>query len=195
MNARVLALAVVAASALAGTAPAASPSDVAAWLHVRVEEPRQGSRGSRVHVNLPMTAVAAALQAVPETIASDGRFHLGCHGHGMRVEEFRRLWNELKGTGDAELVSVDGEDEHVSVSRKGDLLQIRVREDGERETVFVDVPAAVVDALFSGSGQELNVRAAVAELRTRRGDVVRVNDRNSTVRIWIDESAAPQGEK
>jgi len=196
MNARVLALAAVAASALAGTAPAASPSDgTAAWLHVRVEEPRQGSRGSRVHVNLPMTAVEAALQVVPETIASDGRFHLGCHGHGMKVEEFRRLWNELKGAGDTELVSVDDEAEHVSVSRKGDLLQIRVREDGERETVFVDVPASVVDALFSGSGQELNVRAAVAELRTRRGDVVRVNDRNSTVRIWIDESAAPQGEK
>jgi hypothetical protein len=195
MNARVLALVAVAASALAGTAPAASPSAGAAWLHVRVEEPRQGSRGSRVHVNLPMTAVEAALQVVPETIASDGRFHLGCHGHGMKVEEFRRLWNELKGVGDTELVSVDEDDEHVSVSRKGDLLQIRVREDGERETVFVDVPASVVDALFSGPGQELNVRAAVAELRTRRGDVVRVNDRNSTVRIWIDESAAPQGEK
>jgi len=195
MNARVLALAAVAASALVGTAPAASLGDGAAWLHVRVEEPRQGSRGSRVHVNLPMTAVEAALQAVPDAIASEGRFHLGRHGHGMDVAEFRRLWQELKGVGDAELVSVDDGAEHVSVSRKGDLLQIRVREDGERETVFVDVPAAVVDALFSGSGQELNVRAAVAELRTRRGDVVRVNDRNSTVRIWIDESAAPQGEK
>jgi hypothetical protein len=195
MNARVLALAAVAASALPGTAPAASPSAGAAWLHVRVEEPRQGSRGSTVRVNLPMTAVEAALQAVPEAISSEGHLHFGRHGRGMKVEDFRRMWQELKGAGDTELVSVDEEDEHVSVSRKGDLLQIRVREDGERETVFVDVPASVVDALFSGSGQELNVRAAVAELRTRRGDVVRVNDRNSTVRIWIDESAAPQGEK
>jgi len=196
MNARALAFAVVAASVLAGTAPAASPGDGAAWLHVRVEEPRQGSKhGSRVHVNLPMTAVEAALQAVPETIASDGRFHLGCHGHGIKVEEFRRLWNELKSTGDAELVTVDDGDEHVSVSRKGDLLQVRVQEDGERESVHVDVPSAVVDALFSGPGQELNVRAALAELRTRRGDVVRVNDRSSTVRIWIDDSAGAQGEK
>lgn len=195
MNARALALAVVAASVLAGTAPAASPGDGAGWLHVRVEEPRHGSKGSRVHVNLPMTAVEAALQAVPETIASDGRFHLGCHGHGMKVEDFRRVWNELKRTGDAELVTVDDGDGHVSVSRKGDLLQVRVQEDGERETVHVDVPAAVVDALFSAPGQELNLRAAVAELRTRRGDVVRVNDRRSTVRIWIDDSAGAQGEK
>jgi hypothetical protein len=195
MNARALALAAVAASALAGTAPAASPGDGAAWLHVRVEEPRQGSKGSRVHVNLPMTAVEAALEAVPETIASDGRFHLGRHGDGMKVEDFRRLWNELKGAGDAELVSVDDDDEHVSVSRKGDLLQIRVQEHGDRETVYVDVPTAVVDALFSGPGQELNLRAAIAELRTRRGDVVRVNDHDSTVRIWIDDNAVPQGEK
>lgn len=195
MSARVLALAALAASALSGTAPAAPPSDGAAWLHVRVEEPRPGSRPSRVHVNLPMTAVEAALQAVPETIASDGRFHLGCRGRGMKVEEFRRLWNELKRTGDAELVSVDDDDEHVTVSKRGDLLMVRVQKDGDRETVHVDVPAAVVDALFSGPGQELNVRAAVAELRTRRGDVVRVNDRDSTVRIWIDDSAAPQGEK
>jgi hypothetical protein len=195
MNACALALTAVAASVLAGTAPAASPSDGAAWLHVRVEEPRQGSKGSRVNVNLPMTAVEAALEAVPETIASDGRFHLGRHGNGMKVEEFRRLWTELKGTGDAELVSVDDDDEHVSVSRKGDLLQIRVQEHGERETVYVDVPTAVVDALFSGPGQELNLRAALAELRTRRGDVVRVNDRSSTVRIWIDDSAGAQGDK
>ena len=196
MNARVLVLSALAALVLAGTAPGASPADGAGWLHVRVEEPRPGSKqGSRVNVNLPMTAVEAALQAVPETIASDGRFHLGCHGNGMKVEELRRLWNELRGTGDAELVTVDEGDEHVSVSRKGDLLQIRVQEDGGRETVHVDVPAAVVDALFSGPGQELNLRAAIAELRTRRGDVVRVNDRSSTVRIWIDDSAGTQGEK
>jgi hypothetical protein len=195
MSARVLALAALAASALSGTAPAAPPSEGAAWLHVRVEEPRPGSRHSRVHVNLPMTAVEAALQAVPETIASDGRFHLGCRGRGMKVEEFRRLWNELKRTGDAELVSVDDDDEHVTVSKRGDLLMVRVQKDGDGETVHVDVPAAVVDALFSGPGQELNLRAALAELRTRRGDVVRVNDRSSTVRIWIDDSAIAQGEK
>ena len=83
----------------------------------------------------------------------------------------------------------------MNVSKKGDLLLIRVQEGGDRETVHVDVPSALVDALFSGSGDELNVRAAIAELRKLRGDVVRVNDRSSTVRIWIDESAGAQGEK
>jgi hypothetical protein len=57
----------------------------------------------------------------------------------------------------------------------------------------VDLPVALVDALFSGSERELNIRAALGELRRMRGDVVRVNDRDSKVRIWIDETADPEG--
>jgi hypothetical protein len=174
---------------LGGSAAPASSSDGTAWLHVRVEEPK---RRSRVHVNLPMPAVEAALKAAPDAIASDGRIHLGRHGHDLNIDDFRQLWKELKTAGDAEIVSVEEGDNRVNVSKKGDRLLIRVQEDGERETVHVDVPASVVDALFSGPGQQLNIRAAVAELRTLRGDVVRVNDRNSTVRIWIDESAGAQ---
>ena len=46
----------------------------------------------------------------------------------------------------------------------------------------------VVDALFSGQGGELNIRAGFAELQKRRGDIVRVDDNGKSVRIWIDES-------
>ena len=74
MNVRALALAAVAASVLAGTAPAASPSEGAAWLHVRVEEPRPGSRGSRVHVNLPMAAVEAARLGKKVVLIEPGAF-------------------------------------------------------------------------------------------------------------------------
>ncbi|HEY2944949.1 MAG TPA: hypothetical protein VGN09_21125 [Vicinamibacteria bacterium] len=192
MNTCALTLVALAAPLLAGSVPAPPSSEATAWLHVRVEEPKQRSR---VHVNLPMNAVEAALKAAPDVIASEGRIHLGGHGRHLDVEDFRRLWKELRTTGDAEIVSVEDGDDRVNISKKGDLLLIRVQNDGERETVHVDVPAALVDALFSGPGEELNLRAAVAELRTLRGDVVRVNDRSSTVRIWIDESAGAQGEK
>ena len=47
----------------------------------------------------------------------------------------------------------------------------------------------VVDALFSGEGDELNVKAAISQLQKRRGDIVRVNDETSTVRVWIDEKS------
>ncbi len=53
--------------------------------------------------------------------------------------------------------------------------------------VRVELPVAVVDALLAGEGEQWNVRAAVAELQKRRGDIVRVNDPDSQVRIWIDE--------
>jgi hypothetical protein len=33
----------------------------------------------------------------------------------------------------------------------------------------------------------LNVRGALALLQTRRGDIVRVNDKDNSVRVWIDE--------
>lgn len=192
MNTCALAVLALAAPLLAGSVPAASPSSGTAWLHVRVEEPKQRSR---VHVNLPLPAVEAALKAAPDVIATEGRIHLGGHGRHLDVDDFRQAWKELKGAGDAEIVSVEDGDDRVNVSKKGDLLLIRVQEGGDRETVHVDVPAALVDALFSGPGEELNLRAAVAELRKMRGDVVRVNDRSSTVRIWIDESAGAQGEK
>ena len=191
MNARVLVLVALAVPLLGRPAPAAS-SGATAWVHVRVEEPKQRSR---VHVNLPLPAVEAALKAAPHVIASEGRFHLGGHGRHLDIDDFRQMWSALRNTGDTEIVSVEEGDDRVSVSRKGDLVLVRVQEDSGAETVHVDVPVALVDALFSGPATELNVRAAVAELRKLRGDVVRVNDRDSTVRIWIDESAGSEGGK
>ena len=192
MNTCAVAVLALAAPLAAASVPAASPSGGTAWLHVRVEELKQRSR---VHVNLPLPAVEAALKAAPDLIASEGRIHLGGHGRHLDVDDFRQVWKELKTVGDAEIVSVEDGDDRVNVSKKGDLLLIRVQEGGDRETVHVDVPSALVDALFSGPGDELNVMAAIAKLRKLRGDVVRVNDRSSTVRIWIDESAGAQGEK
>ena len=142
-----------------------------------------------------MNAVEAALNAAPDVVASHGRIHLGGHGHNLDVDDLRQLWKELRAAGDAEIVSVEEGSERVNVSKKGDLVLIRVQNEGEGEKVHVDVPAALVDALLSGSDEELDIHAAVVELRKLRGDVVRVNDRNSTVRIWIDESASAPGEK
>ncbi len=54
--------------------------------------------------------------------------------------------------------------------------------------VEADVPVVVVDALFSGQGEELDVAAAVREMSRLRGDIVTVHDEHdTTVRIWVDE--------
>jgi hypothetical protein len=169
------------------------------WLHVRVEEAR---KASKVHVNLPLSVVEAALKAAPEMIEEHGRIHLGEH-HQLKLEDLRQIWKQLAAAGDAELVSVESEDENVQVRRKGDLLQVFVDKkaeagkDGQEkgaEQVRIEVPVSLVDALLSGEGDEVNIQAAVAELQKRRGDIVTVQDHDSHVRVWIDDqNTQPSG--
>jgi len=164
-----------------------------AWLHVRVEEAKQASK---VAVNLPMAVVEAVLKASPEMIEKHGKIHLG-EEHGMKMADLRKAWKALAEVGDAELVTVESEDENVKVMRKGDLVQVFVDrkatpgKDGKAskggEEVRVEVPVSLVDAFLSGEGEEGNIQAAVAELQKRRGDIVRVKDDDTHVRVWIDE--------
>ncbi len=153
------------------------------WIHVQVDE--AGDDSSKVRVNLPPSVVQAALRLAPDKIISDGHFHLS--DHDLSVVDMRRLWTELRASGEAEWVSVEEEDQTVRVARRGDVVQVRVEEPGDGEQVLVEVPIAVVDALFSGDGESLNLEGAVEELANLRGDIVRVDDEDTKVRIWIDE--------
>jgi hypothetical protein len=172
-----------------------------AWLHVRVEEAKEATK---VAVNLPMAVVEAILKASPEMIEKHGKIHLG-EEHGLKMADIRKAWKALSQAGDAELVTVESEDENVRVMRKGDLVQVfvdnkpKAGKDGKPvtggEEVRVEVPVSLVDAFLSGEGEEGNFEAAIAELQKRRGDIVRVKDDDSNVRIWIDEqnTQAPAG--
>ena len=60
------------------------------------------------------------------------------------------MWNELRDAGDAEFVSVEGDDETVSVRRVGDKVHVDVDDHEDGDQVRVEVPVSVVDALFSG---------------------------------------------
>jgi hypothetical protein len=155
------------------------------WLHVRVEEP---GREAKVSVNLPLSVVEAALKAAPEKVASNGRIRFGDHGHDLELADLRRVWKELRDAGDAELVTVEDEGETVHVARAGSLVQIRVEKPGRREQVHVDLPVALVDALLSGEGEGVDLEAGLAQVRSLRGDIVRVKDDDSHVRVWIDEA-------
>lgn len=199
-------LAVAAVAALAASAPVAAQNPTP-WLHVRVEEARDATK---VAVNLPLSVVEAVLKASPEMIERHGRIQLGHDHHGLKLADLRKVWKELAAVGDAELVSVESDDENVKVQRKGDLVLVMVDKkpwtDKEGKTkkrgeqVRVEVPVSLVDALLSGEGEEANIEAAVTELRKRRGDIVRVQDDDSHVRVWIDDqntqaAAAPPAGK
>ena len=163
------------------------PASGQAWLHVRVDEP---SKQGKVTVNLPLSVVSVALEAAPDSVFDNGHFRMGGHGHrDLKIADLRRAWAELKKSGDIDFATVEEEDEKVRIARAGDLVLVHVDKTGGRgESVRVEVPVSVVDALFSAPGDELNIRAALGELQKRRGDIVRVKDEDSTVRIWIDEA-------
>jgi len=165
------------------------PAETAsAWIHIRVEEVKDQSR---VKGNLPLSVVEVALKAAPELIEEHAKLDLG--DEKFKVENLRQLWSELSAVGDAEFVTVESENESVRVVRRGDLVQVFVKNNKERaEEVTVEVPVSLVDAALSGQGEEINVEAAVAELQKLRGDIVSVREPETTVRIWVDEQNAQE---
>ena len=159
------------------------------WLHVQVTGENDGAEN--VAVNLPLAAAEPLLALVPHRILSDGQLSLGGRDVPVNVGAMRDLWRALTQVGDTEFVTVEGENETVRVARTGDQITVQVQERDEdgSETVDVQLPILVVDALLSGDGDTLNVGAAVERLGELRGDIVRVREEERQVRIWIDEVA------
>jgi hypothetical protein len=157
------------------------------WVHVEVDE--GGDDNTHVRVNLPLSVVQVALEAAPEKILENGQIHLHNMDHDLDIEDIRKIWTELREAGDAEFVSIEGDDETVRVRREGDFIRIDVdeRKEGASQQIHIEVPVAVVDALFSGEGESLNLGGALDALSTQRGDIVRVDDGETKVRVWIDE--------
>jgi hypothetical protein len=177
----------IAAAALAltfaGIAPAVRAQGVP-WIHVEVHE--SGDKAEKVNVNVPLALAEVALEVLPKKVTD--KVTTKFQEHGISLADLRKLWSELKNTGNAEFVTVESDKETVRVVREGQVIQVRVddRSGDEPEQVRVDIPIEVVDALLSGDGDELNLRGAVQQLRNRRGDIVNVDDGKSKVRVWID---------
>lgn len=180
-------LAVAGPFAVAATAQDAGPQP---WLHVRVTGDGDGSEN--VRVNVPLSAAEALLGLVPHRISPAGRLRLAGREMPINVAAVRDLWQAVVQVGDTEFVAVDGEDETVRIARKGDRITVRVEERDEdgNETVDVQLPVVVLDALLAGDGETLNVRAAVERLGELRGDVVRVSEDERQIHVWIDELAS-----
>ena len=157
------------------------------WLHVQVTAQEEGAEN--VAVNVPLSAAEPMLALVPHRILSDGQLSLAGRDVPINVAAMRDLWRALTEVGDTEFVTVEGDDETVRIARTGDQITVQVEERNEEgaETVNVQLPVIVVDALLSGDGDTLNVRAAVERLGELRGDIVRVTEDERRIRIWIDE--------
>ena len=157
------------------------------WIHVEVS----GDSGANMNINLPLAAVTAILALAPETIVQDGQLQLG-GSHEVPVAAIRDMWRELRDVGDAEFVTMQHEGQDVRIAREGDTILVTVSDSGdEPEEVRIEIPVPVVDALLSGEGETLNIRAAIEELSMLRGELVRVIESDNNIRIWIDERPTP----
>lgn len=157
------------------------------WIHIAVT----GDSGQNMNLNLPLAAVEAAIALAPDTIVSDGQLQLGSETE-VPVAAIRDIWRELRNAGDVEFATIQHEGNDVRIAREGETILVNVnREGGDAEDeVRVEVPVPVVDALLSGEGDMLNIRAAVQQLSTMRGEMVRVTESDSNIRVWIDENPA-----
>src|SRR5437867_2055114 len=186
------ALLVVTSLALASAASrsAAPLSGADRWIHVRVEQ--TGERPESVRVNVPLSLVEKVAPLVQEEGLRHGKVRLGFSELGS--VDLRAAWKALKETGDAEFVTVEGADGTVRVAREGDYLVVRVADSKEKSKgngeqgarVDARLPLDVVDALLSGSPDELDVLAGVRALAAHEGDLITVKDRESVVHVWID---------
>jgi hypothetical protein len=179
-------LTVLAATALATSLTLAAPAG--RWIHVHVET--IGEAAESVRVNLPLDVVGKILPAVQADRFDRGRVRLD--SKDLEGVDVRAIWEALSTARDGEFVTVEGTGENVRVSKSGPYMNIRIRDDsgGRPEQVDVQVPLAVVNALFSGSPDELDVLAAIQALDAHGPvELVRVDDGESRVRIWVDERA------
>ena len=178
------------ASAATGGGPVAQqePVDQQApgpWVHVEIS----GDSRQNMNLNLPLAAIEAMIALAPDTIVQDGQLRLGSESE-VPVAAIRAMWQELREVGETEFVTMEYERQDVRIAREGDSILVDVSDrDGDgSEAVRVEVPVPVVDALLSADGDTLDVRAALEELSALSGELVRVIEADSHIRIWIDES-------
>lgn len=175
-------------------APAALAAPAGKWLHIKVDE--KGPDGDRVMVNLPLTMVEAVLPLIEDDEFHGG--HLKFNDHDMDAVKLRALWKSLRESPEGEYVTVEGREENVRVSRSGGyfivLADDRDDDDGSAEHVEIRMPERVVDALLSGTDDELNLVAAIQALGEHgEGEIIRVKDGDDHVRIWVDTRNQSQG--
>jgi hypothetical protein len=151
------------------------------WIHVEV---REGDE-TQATINLPLSMAGVALGLSNEMI-QEHHPGLTVEGSEVTISSFRQLWNDMRAAGDTEYLAAKDDDGSLRIFRKGDTVHID-GDGSDGEKLRVRVPVAVMDALLSGEGDELNIPAAVSRLaELGKGDLVQVEDGEDFVRVWIE---------
>ena len=175
------------AAALLAAVLAASPAAAAdLWLHVKVDG---GKHGEQAAINLPLSMVDSFAPLIRDEAHAAGRVHIKDRDYS--VAELRRAWRELENGPDATYVTVNEPDSKVRIAKQGGYLVMEANDRGQGENVQARIPLPVMRALLSGSGDEIDIGAALQALaRQGEGELITVTG-DETVRMWVD--AAPEG--
>jgi hypothetical protein len=155
------------------------------WLHVRVIS--TDAKGETVRVNVPLELAERVLPAIDHDRLHNGKVRIGCMDcDGVDV---RTLFEAVRSSKDGEFVTVQSNDADISVTKKDGLMLVHVHDKNKpkHSQVEVKVPMKVVEALLSGSKDELDIVAGLHAL-AGQGDVelVSVKDDDNTIRVWLD---------
>ena len=163
----------------AGVSSAASKM----WVHVHIEDT---AKEETVKINLPISVIETMLPIIQEKQLREGRINF--NDSDLKVEDLRKVWNDIREEGDMEFVSIESPKGHVRVVVEGNFLLVQPEDKSKDNKVDIRIPLKVVDAMLSGKGNELNLTAAVKALRDSGvKDIITVKDNHSSVRVWIDD--------
>jgi hypothetical protein len=155
------------------------------WLHVRVIS--TNSKGETVRVNVPLELAEKVLPAIDHDRLHNGKVRIGCMDcDGVDI---RTIFEAVRSSKDGEFVTVQSNDADISVMKREGMLFVHVHDKNKpkHSQVEVKVPMKVVEALLSGSKDELDIVAGLHAL-AGQGDVelVSVKDDENTIRVWLD---------
>jgi hypothetical protein len=188
------ALALAPISGFAQSTAAKSPEPVSRdrWLHVRVENP--DSKDETVRVNIPLELAEKILPTINHDRLQSGKVkvdEIDCHGVDLPA-----LLDAVRTSKDGEFVTVQNKDSDVRVAKQNNYFIVHVVDKNhagdkghspKKSTVEVKIPMKVVDALFSGRKDELDLVAGLRALSAQADtELVSVRDDENTVRVWLD---------
>ena len=177
------ALCLLAARWMTLAAPAiAAPAEK--YLHVKVEDPRNGES---VNVNVTLSMAEKILPAINNHDLHDGKIWIP--DREMNGVDLRAVMDAVRTAPDNEFVAVNNKDSNVRVAKANGNIVVHVIDKKNREhRIDVTVPIKIVDALVgTARDNELDIAAAVRALGDA-GDVllVTVQDESRKVRVWVD---------
>lgn len=177
---------------LAATSAAAADNY---WIHVRVEN---GDNEGDVTVNLPLALLSAAAQMIPAEVLENAHHEaqVALDDVEMSWTDLQNLWDQIRDSPDATYMTLESEGQNLRVWKEGDYLRVGGNEGtgGDGTEIDVHFPLAVVDALFSGPENRLDIGAALQALADYGpGNLVSVKNGEQTVHVWVDDQNESSG--